>query len=76
MHQNVGIEAVKVSGFVRQVGQHPGQAQRFCAHLDDVANLQLQRGEQAGFGPGLARRRAIAYLFGAVERRSAFQLPA
>ena len=76
VHQHTRRQAVEVAGAVRLVGQHAGQAQALLAHLDAVAHLQFQCGEQPGLGPGFAGSRAGAGAFHAVGLGGAAQLAA
>ena len=73
MHQQVRGEAVEIAGFVRQVGQHPGQAQGLGADLDHIAGLQVQGHEQPGLGPGFTGLRAGAGFFSLIKGCGTFQ---
>ncbi|CAH0293424.1 hypothetical protein SRABI70_04124 [Pseudomonas sp. Bi70] len=76
VHQHVGRQAVEVTGFIRQVGQHPGEAQLLGADFDLVTGFQAQRHQQTGFRPHLARPRPRADGFFGVGRGSALELAA
>ncbi|MNF66326.1 hypothetical protein D3C84_481140 [compost metagenome] len=69
-----GREAVEVAGPIRFVGQDAAQAQGFHADVDAVADLQVQRRQQARLDPGFARFRTAARFLGGKRGGRAFQL--
>ncbi len=68
MHQHAWRQAVEIADAIRFVSQYAGQPQRLVTHLYLIADLQVQGGEQARFGPGFAWLRAWTWLFWLVGR--------
>ncbi len=73
--QDPGRQAVEVAGPVRLVGQYPGQAQGFHADVDAVADLEVQRSQQARFDPGVSGRGTAAGLFDPIGGWGTLELP-
>ncbi|MNL15105.1 hypothetical protein D3C87_1360760 [compost metagenome] len=69
-------QAVEVAGAVGFVGQHARHCQGFHAHIDAVADFQVQRRQQSGFDPGFAGFRAASGFFRGEGGGGAFQFAA